>query len=94
MNNAFYYFLLHFLKNSGYDILNAKEHPIIIRFKRENLNILGDLNNIFDMNFNQPEQITEKTNYDKKIMTQFMSELVKYHFPDAKSFKVAKDLFS
>ena len=94
LNNAFYYFLLHFLKNSGYDILNAKEHPIIIRFERENLNILSDLNNIFDMDFNQPEQITEKTNYDKKIMTQFMSELVKYHFPDAKSFKVAKDLFS
>ena len=34
------------------------------------------------------------TNYDKKIMTRFMSELVKYHFPDVKSFKVAKDLFN
>ena len=33
-------------------------------------------------------------NYEKKIMTRFMSELVRYHFPDVKSFKVAKDLFS
>ena len=31
--------------------------------------------------------------YERKIMTQFMSEIVKYHFPDIKSFKVAKDLF-
>ena len=33
-------------------------------------------------------------NYEKKIMTRFMSEVVRYHFPDVKSFKVAKDLFS
>jgi hypothetical protein len=33
-------------------------------------------------------------NYERKIMTRFMSELVRYHFPDVKSFKVAKDLFS
>ena len=32
--------------------------------------------------------------YEKLIMTRFMSELVRYHFPDVKSFKVAKDLFS
>ena len=24
LNNAFYYFILHFLKNSGYNILSAK----------------------------------------------------------------------
>ena len=34
------------------------------------------------------------SNYDRKIMIRFMSELVRYHFPDVKSFKVAKDLFS
>ena len=29
-----------------------------------------------------------------QINEDFMSELVKYHFPDVKSFKVAKDLFN
>ena len=32
LNNAFYYFIIHFLKNSGYDIINAKEHPIVKKF--------------------------------------------------------------
>ena len=94
LNNAFYYFVLHFLKNSGYDILNAKKHPIVVRFEQKNQNLLSDLNNIFNTDFSTPNKIIKNLDYDKKIMTQFMSELVRYHFPDVKSFKVAKDVFN
>tara|TARA_Y100000816_G_scaffold228612_1_gene173731 strand:+ start:69 stop:743 length:675 start_codon:yes stop_codon:yes gene_type:complete len=94
LNNAFYYFILHFLKNSGYNILNARKHPIIVRFQKKNLNILEDLNLIFDLDPIKMHEPENSLNYEKKIMTRFMSELVRYHFPDVKSFKVAKDLFS
>ena len=53
-----------------------------------------DLNEIFELDFHNMKKSENVTNYDKKIMTRFMSELVKYHFPDVKSFKVAKDLFN
>lgn len=94
LNEAFYYFLLHFLKNSGYDILNAKNHPTILRFQKSNTSILEDLNSIFGLNLHSSKKSIENVGYDKKMMTKFMSELVKYHFPDVKSFKVAKDLFN
>ena len=94
LNNAFYYFILHFLKNSGYDILSAKKHPIILRFQQKNPNILDDLNLIFDLELNGMHKSKNIPTYERKIMTRFMSELVRYHFPDVKSFKVAKDLFS
>ena len=57
LNNAFYYFVLHFLKNSGYDILNAKKHPIVVRFEQKNQNLLSDLNNIFNTDFSTPNKI-------------------------------------
>lgn len=94
LNNAFYYFILHFLKNSGYNILSAKKHPVILRFQQKNFNILNDLNLIFDLDLNEMNRQENNPKYEKKIMTRFMSELVKYHFPDVKSFKVAKDLFN
>ena len=94
LNNAFYYFILHFLKNSGYNILNAKKHPVILRFQQKNFNILNDLNLIFDLDLNEMNKQENNPKYEKKIMTRFMSELVRYHFPDVKSFKVAKDLFN
>ena len=94
LNNAFYYFILHFLKNSGYNILSAKKHPIIQRFQQKNSNILNDLNLIFDLDLNEMHKSENNPKYEKKIMTRFMSELVRYHFPDVRSFKVAKDLFS
>jgi len=31
--------------------------------------------------------------YDKKIMANFISDLVRYHLPDIKSFGVAKEIF-
>ena len=94
LNNAFYYFILHFLKNNGYNILSAKKHPVILRFQQRNSNILNDLNLIFDLDLNEMNEPENKLKYEKKIMTRFMSELVRYHFPDVKSFKVAKDLFN
>ena len=94
LNNAFYYFILHFLKNSGYNILSAKKHPVILRFQQKNFNILNDLNLIFDLDLNEMNEPENNPKYEKKIMTRFMSELVRYHFPDVKSFKVAKDLFN
>ena len=94
LNNAFYYFILHFLKNSGYNILSAKKHPVILRFQQKNLNILNDLNLIFDLDLNKMNKPENNPKYEKKIMTRLMSELVRYHFPDVKSFKVAKDLFN
>ena len=94
LNYAFYYFILHFLKNSGYNILSAKKHPIILRFQQKNSNILKYLNLIFDLDLNEMHKPKNNLKYEKKTMTRFMSELVRYHFPDVKSFKVAKDLFS
>lgn len=94
LNNAFYYFILHFLKNSGYNILSAKKHPIIQRFQQKNSNILNDLNLIFNLDLNEMHKSENNPKYEKKIMTRFMSELVRYHFPEVRSFKVAKDLFS
>jgi len=94
LNNAFYYFILHFLKNSGYNILSAKKHPVILRFQQKNFNILNDLNLIFDLDLSEMNKPENNPKYEKKIMTRFMSELVRYHFPDVKSFKVAKDLFN
>jgi len=94
LNDAFYYFILHFLKNSGYNILSAKKHPIILRFQQKNSNILKYLNLIFDLDLNEMHKPKNNLKYEKKTMTRFMSELVRYHFPDVKSFKVAKDLFS
>ena len=94
LNNAFYYFILHFLKNSGYNILSAKKHPIIQRFQQKNSNILNDLNLIFDLDLNEMYKSENNPKYEKKIMTRLMSELVRYHFPEVRSFKVAKDLFS
>ena len=94
LNNAFYFFLLHFLRNSGYDIINAKGHPLVKRFQQKNSAILSDLSNIFKSDFiiNNKKNLT--TSYDSKIMSQFIAELVRYHFPDLKSFSVAKDVFS
>ena len=94
LNDAFYYFILHFLKNSGYDILSARKHPIILRFKQKTPNILDDLNLIFDLDLNEMHKSKKSPNYDRKIMIRFMSDLLRYHFTDVKSFKVAKDLFS
>ena len=65
-----------------------------MRFQQKNPNLLDDLNLIFDLDLNGMRKSKNMPNYERKIMTRFMSELVRYHFPDVKSFKVAKDLFS
>ena len=59
--------------------------------KKEKLEIQNEIN---DLELNGMHKSKNILNYERKIMTRFMSELVRYHFPDVKSFKVAKDLFS
>ena len=54
----------------------------------------NNLNLIFDLDLNGMHKSKNTPNYERKIMTRFMSELVRFHFPDVKSFKVAKDLFN
>ena len=93
LNNAFYYFLIHFLKNSGYDIINAKEHPIVKKYMQGNSQILDDLNMIFKSKFVFSREEKLDLKYDKRNMSKFISEIVKYHFSDVKSFSVAKDIF-
>ena len=93
LNNAFYYFLIHFLKNSGYDIINAKEHPIVKKYMQGNPQILGDLNMIFKSKFIFSREEKLDLKYDKRNMSKFISEIVNYHFSDFKSFSVAKDIF-
>ena len=93
LNNAFYYFLIHFLKNSGYDIINAKEHPIVKKYMQGNPQILDDLNMIFKSNFVFSREEKLDLKYDKRNMSKFISEIVNYHFSDVKSFSVAKDIF-
>ena len=66
LNNAFYYFILHFLKNSGYNILSAKKHPIVLRFQKKNHNILDDLNLIFDLDINEMDESKNNLKYEKK----------------------------
>ena len=65
LNNAFYYFILHFLKNSGYNILSAKKHPIILRFQQKNSDILNDLNLIFDLDLNEMHESENNLKYEK-----------------------------
>ena len=93
LNNAFYYFLIHFLKNSGYDIINAKEHPIVKKYMQGNSQILDDLNMIFKSKFVFSREEKLDLKYDKRNMSKFISEIVNYHFSDVKSFSVAKDIF-
>ena len=93
LNNAFYFFLIHFLRNNGYDIINAKGHPIVKKFQQRTPELLSDLSNIFESDFIISRN-NFTANYDKKVMSQFIAELVRYHFPDIKSFSVAKDVFN
>ena len=94
LNNAFYYFIIHFLKNSGYDIINAKEHPIVKKFTQSYPKIPENLKMIFSSKFIFSKEENFDVDYDKKIMSKFISEIVNYHFSDVKSFSVAKDIFS
>lgn len=92
-NNAFYFFLIHFLSNTGYSIIDADEHPIIKRYITKEPNLLDQLKEIYNSDFVDKKNANIEFGYNKKTMANFISDLVRYHLPDIKSFSVAKEIF-
>ncbi len=92
-NNAFYFFLMHFLKNTGYNIIDADEHPIVRRYTMKEPSLQDQLKEIYYSNFIDTKNINIDFSYDKRTMANFISDLVKYHLPDIKSFSVATEIF-
>ena len=48
---------------------------------------------IYISNFLEEKNKKYVFSYNKKIVANFMSDLIKYHLPDIKSFAVAKEIF-
>ncbi len=92
-NDAFYFFVLHLFKNLGYDIIAAKEHPIVKRHLSKEAKLLDYVQEIYESNFLKDKNSKASFSYNKKIISSFISDLIKYHFPDLKSFGVARDVF-
>tara|TARA_B100000809_G_scaffold39166_1_gene34265 strand:- start:3086 stop:3766 length:681 start_codon:yes stop_codon:yes gene_type:complete len=92
-NNAFYFFLIHFLSNTGYNIIDADEHPIIKRYITKEPNLLDQLKEIYHSDFVDKKNTKIEFGYNKKTMANFISDLMRYHLPDIKSFSVAKEIF-
>jgi DNA repair protein RecO (recombination protein O) len=92
-NNALYFFLMHFLKYTGYNIIDADEHPIVRRYTMKEPSLQDQLKEIYYSNFIDTKNINIDFSYDKRTMANFISDLVKYHLPDIKSFSVAKEIF-
>jgi len=92
-NNAFYFFLMHFLKNTGYNIIDADEHPIVRRYAMKDPSLQEQLREIYYSDFINTKNINIDFIYDKKTMANFISDLVRYHLPDIKSLSVAKEIF-
>ena len=92
-NNAFYFFLIHFLNNTGYNIIDADEHPIIKRYITKEPNLLDQLKEIYHSDFVDKKNTNIEFGYNKKTMANFISDLMRYHLPDIKSFSVAKEIF-
>ncbi len=92
-NDAFYFFVLHFLKNIGYNVIEAKEHPIVKSYLSQDQKLLQQLKEIYISNFLEEKDKKHIFNYNKKIVASFMSDLIRYHLPDIKSFAVAKEIF-
>ena len=92
-NEAFYFFVLHVLKNVGYDIVGAKDHPIVKRHLSNEAKLLDHINEIYESNFLRDKNSKTSFNYNKKTISSFISDLIKYHFPDLKSFSVAREVF-
>jgi len=92
-NDAFYFFVLHLLKNLGYNIIAAKEHPIVKRHLSKEAKLLDHIQEIYESNFFKDQNSKTSFNYNQKIISSFISDLIRYHFPDLKSFGVARDVF-
>jgi len=92
-NDAFYFFVLHLLKNIGYNIIEAKEHPIVKRHLSKEAQLLEHIQEIYESDFLTNENSRNNFSYNKKIVPSFISDLIKYHLPDLKSFDVAREVF-
>lgn len=92
-NNAFYFFLIHFLRNTGYNIIDADEHPIVKRYIIKEPKLPDQLKEIYYSDFVDKKNMKIEFDYNKKTMANFISDLTKYHLPDIKSFNVAKEIF-
>ena len=92
-NDAFYFFLIHFLKNTGYSIIDAEEHPIINKYVQKEPDLPDYLKKIYLSDFVDTKTMNIDFGYNKKIMANCMSDLIRYHLPDIKSFNVAKEIF-
>ena len=92
-NDAFYFFLLHFLKNTGYSIIDADEHPIIKKYIQRDSDLPDQLKTIYLSDFVETKKMNVDFGYNKKIIANCMSDLIRYHLPDIKSFNVAKEMF-
>jgi len=92
-NNAFYFFLLHFLKNTGYSIIDADQHPILNKYLNKDPKLSSQLEVIYKSDFIDKKNMNLDFGYNKQIMANFISDLVRYHLPEIKSFHVAKEIF-
>ena len=92
-NNAFYFFLLHFLKNTGYSIIDADQHPILNKYLNKDPKLSSQLEEIYRSDFVDKKNMDLDFKYNKQIMANFISDLVRYHLPEIKSFNVAKEIF-
>jgi len=92
-NNAFYFFLLHFLKNTGYSIIDADQHPILNKYLNKDPKLSSQLEEIYRSDFVDKKNMDLDFEYNKQIMANFISDLVRYHLPEIKSFNVAKEIF-
>ena len=92
-NNAFYFFLLHFLKNTGYSIIDADQHPILNKYLNKDPKLSSQLEEIYRSDFVDKKNMDLDFGYNKQIMANFISDLVRYHLPEIKSFNVAKEIF-
>jgi len=92
-NNAFYFFLLHFLKNTGYSIIDADQHPILNKYLNKDPKLSSQLEVIYKSDFIDKKNMDLDFGYNKQIMANFISDLVRYHLPEIKSFHVAKEIF-
>ena len=81
-NDAFYFFVLHLLKNIGYDIVGAKDHPIVKRHLSNEAKLLDHINEIYESNFLRDKNSKTSFNYNKKTISSFISDLSLIHISE------------
>ena len=66
--------------------------PIFIREGKNIKESIQTMPGVYRYSLDKIEILVEKA-INKKIVANFMSDLIKYHLPDIKSFAVAKEIF-